>query len=354
VAIFDGAVASPTQSTTVPLVDPLNGQPLPGPTTRYLRSSGAAQIVVGARYAAYLLQQDLGYNATNSSSHPWDVRGCAQYFGWDSNENQSTADVWLATVAFDALPVALASPEEVHYLASYFEDGGNMLMGLGVTPTGRIVNSIVGLPDLKSQLNVVKPDGLFHDIAIAYYWPSRVQEIWIDGVQKVYLDNGSAGALPGPPITNAVVPRYGFQSRLALFYGPNGLTNMGARLSAFQSNGKFRFVLPGAPLPQKLAPALTLYPDINRTFLDIELTVGQATNKTITIRNSGYAPLIVSSITSTWNQFVPNVTSATIAPGGSQAVTLHYSGAPPATDGNIEIRSNDPDTPSIMIPFSAA
>ena len=74
------------------------------------------------------------------------------------------------------------------------------------------------------------------------------------------------------------------------------------------------------------------------------IEAGQTGQRTITIRNTGTAPLEITGIQSNVSGLTFTPSTFTLAPNGSQTVTVKFPGSVEGTfSGNITISSNDPD-----------
>lgn len=81
--------------------------------------------------------------------------------------------------------------------------------------------------------------------------------------------------------------------------------------------------------------------------------VGTTRSGSVTVYNEGTAPLEISNISSSTTQFIPTSTTLSIEPGEREEFDLLFS--PDATGtimADITITSNDPETPSAVIPVS--
>jgi hypothetical protein len=97
--------------------------------------------------------------------------------------------------------------------------------------------------------------------------------------------------------------------------------------------------------------------DVAPTSLDFgSVTIGQSTDRMLTVRNTGGAPLMVTSITSNNARFsvVSPIGSFNVAAnGGQQVVTVRFSpNAIGAQNGTLTINSNDPDESNVPVPVS--
>lgn len=82
------------------------------------------------------------------------------------------------------------------------------------------------------------------------------------------------------------------------------------------------------------------------------VTIGNPTPKTFTISNTGTAQLTgaVARATGTSAEYTVSPTSFSVAPGGSQVVTVTYAPADTTTDsGSIAVTSNDTTSPSVSV-----
>ncbi len=74
------------------------------------------------------------------------------------------------------------------------------------------------------------------------------------------------------------------------------------------------------------------------------IVAGQTSQQTITIRNTGTAPLEITGIESDVSGLTFDTTMFTVEPGGSRTVTITFPSSTAGTfSGNITISSNDPD-----------
>ena len=89
------------------------------------------------------------------------------------------------------------------------------------------------------------------------------------------------------------------------------------------------------------APAISL----QQTTIDFgTIDAGQTGEQTITITNTGTAPLEITGIQSDVSGLTFDTTMFTLAPNGSQTVTITFPSSTEGTfSGNITISSNDPD-----------
>ncbi len=78
--------------------------------------------------------------------------------------------------------------------------------------------------------------------------------------------------------------------------------------------------------------------------------VGQTRNRTVTVSNNGTGQLSVTNVTSGDAHVTPNLTSFSLAPGGTQNVILTYAPTAPATlVSSLTIVSDDPDeNPTVL------
>jgi subtilisin len=84
------------------------------------------------------------------------------------------------------------------------------------------------------------------------------------------------------------------------------------------------------------------------------VNVGGTADQTLTVRNTGTAPLNVTNLTSSNARFsVTTATSFTVAPGGQQQVTVRFSPNAGGTQtGTLTIASNDPNRPTVSVSLS--
>ncbi len=102
-----------------------------------------------------------------------------------------------------------------------------------------------------------------------------------------------------------------------------------------------------AKVNELLAPPPSLVPAISvqQTALDFgTIEAGQTVEKTITVTNTGTASLEITGIASNVSGLTFDTKTFTLAPGGSQTVTVTFPSSMAGTfSGNITISSNDPD-----------
>ncbi len=123
--------------------------------------------------------------------------------------------------------------------------------------------------------------------------------------------------------------------------GPDGTvkfsrSGLGSSISA--AAAKVTELLAQIPPP---APAIS----VQQTALDFgTVAFAQTVQKTITIENTGTAPLEITGIESDVSGLTFDTTMFTLAPNGSQTVTVTFPSSVEGTfSGNITISSNDPD-----------
>jgi len=96
-------------------------------------------------------------------------------------------------------------------------------------------------------------------------------------------------------------------------------------------------------------PATVLAPVISATPNPLafgNVTVGTTSNQTLSVQNTGNAPLQVTNITSTNPVFTANPTSFTVQPGGSQNVTVSFLPTAAGTvNANLQIANNSATNP---------
>ncbi|MDE2797159.1 MAG: choice-of-anchor D domain-containing protein, partial [Gemmatimonadota bacterium] len=138
--------------------------------------------------------------------------------------------------------------------------------------------------------------------------------------------------------------------------GPDGTvkfsrSGLGSSISA--AAAKVTELLAQIPPP---VPAIS----VQQTALDFgTVAFAQTVQKTITIENTGTAPLEITGIESDVSDLTFDTTMFTLAPNGSQTVTVTFPSSVEGTfSGNITISSNDPDratrTLSVSVTVQAA
>jgi hypothetical protein len=85
-----------------------------------------------------------------------------------------------------------------------------------------------------------------------------------------------------------------------------------------------------------------------------DVTVGNSPTLSTTVSNSGAAACNVNLARTGGNDFaITSATSFNVAAGGSQSVSVSYTpGQTGADNGNVEVNSNDPDTPTVNVGLS--
>lgn len=256
--------ANQNPATPSQLVDPFNGQTLSQPLTDYLRSGAAVRLPTGGKKIAYLQQHDLGYTSADfleNSTWPSDGTSLRLQMKSSAFPMYINASGWVLTAAFDGAPIMKTSPSEKHYLCCYYEVATlRMLMGIAVTPAREIVLTQAGLPDLRTPINTLPIDGQFHRIQVTGN-VGLPRTIWLDNVEIIYdfFDPGF-----DLPANWTVAPFYGQQSQIMLLNGPDGLTNVAARVSRWDM-GLFSYLLPSAD-PAVVHPTDENGGPVNTTF----------------------------------------------------------------------------------------
>lgn len=103
------------------------------------------------------------------------------------------------------------------------------------------------------------------------------------------------------------------------------------------------------------AGTTTAVPDIDVTPTSLDfgsVTIGQSADRTLTVRNTGSAPLTVNTITSHNPRFslVSPTGSFTVAAGNQQTVTARFAPTTAEThSGTLSIASDDPDEATVMV-----
>ncbi len=138
-----------------------------------------------------------------------------------------------------------------------------------------------------------------------------------------------------------------FLSNQVLAGLPLGTANLGDPASvnfAAAANTGDQFFLAGTPLP---APIISVTPT---TLAFGNTTVGTPTTQTVTIANTGNAPLTVTGITSSDALFTATPTTSTVAAGASLTVTVTFDPtAPGAATGTLTIASDDVANPTVTV-----
>ena len=182
---------------------------------------------------------------------------------------------WELTIALDALPTQVASSDELHFLACYYDpaadwaalDGayGGVLMGIAVTPSGRVALKVhmilagpIFVPVLFTPINTIRADSQFHVISAYYHHLNGqyVRSISLDGVPVItrYESTSTDEAelvFGWDPLSDI-----GLSQRLSLLNSPVGNTNLAARISRFVvAPGILEYDFPN-PLPDVLVPTV--------------------------------------------------------------------------------------------------
>lgn len=157
------------------------------------------------------------------------------------------------------------------------------------------------------------------------------------GLPRLYMDNGQPS-----------------QTRTSYYNGVNGWRNMGQGLITIPHNLRIAFIYSNRIVGDP-APVLTTVPS-QVTFG--EARPGGSVTRSLSVRNTGTAPLNVSSLSiigthASLFSITGGGGSFTIQPGDSHAVTLKFSptDASGAKSANLSIVSNDPGSPS-QIPLT--
>ena len=186
---------------------------------------------------------------------------------------------------------------------------------------------------------------------------------------------GNGGALPltvQPPRLAAGAPFRiaGFDAPLTL--PPGGQQTFSARFSPaalggafevvrFESDDPVRRAVPlalsgrGVELVIVNAPRVQAQPAPSVQFGDVRM--GVPAQQTVTVRNAGNAPLVISRVSTTLADYTVRDLSPlplTLAPGALQAFAVRLDAtAPGARLAQLQIASNDPDTPVLNLGLSA-
>jgi hypothetical protein len=109
------------------------------------------------------------------------------------------------------------------------------------------------------------------------------------------------------------------------------------------------------PVQLRGAGTTTAVPDIDVTPTSLDfgsVTIGQSADRTLTVRNTGSAPLTVNTITSTNPRFsiVSPTGSFTVAAGNQQTVTVRFAPTTAETQsGMLSINSDDADEATVTV-----
>ncbi|MCC6536231.1 MAG: choice-of-anchor D domain-containing protein [Bryobacterales bacterium] len=177
-------------------------------------------------------------------------------------------------------------------------------------------------------------------------------------VQSPRLAAGSAFRITGfdAPLTLAPGAQQTFTARFA----PTALGGA-YEMVRWESDDPVRRTLPlalsgrGVELVIVNAPRVQAQPSPSVQFGDVRM--GVPARQTVTLRNAGNAPLVVSRVSATPADYSVRDLPAlpfTLAPGAAQAFVVRLDAAAPgARLGQLQIASNDPDTPVLNLGLTA-
>jgi len=127
--------------------------------------------------------------------------------------------------AVHSLPIAFASQEEAHPLFTMREHNGATILGLFITPSGRIVGISPNGSGPASAVNIIRGDGLWHSATVTHDLFTGVTSLAYDG-------NAPAGT-----VTVAAPAAPSILGRFTLFNGASGLTRSAVSIRLASATG---------------------------------------------------------------------------------------------------------------------